>query len=392
MGKSGKDFSLPERGFAFWPVGTGDTTTVAVDEKTVMQVDLHHLECADEDEDPRTPIIDRLVELLPKVDGKPYLATFVLTHPDEDHCCGFGEFLKRVKIGELWFSPRIFREYKKDLCADAKAFCKEATRRVNKTIADPAGVASGDRVRIIGYDELLKEDEYAGFPKERLTVPGNAVTELDGTDCSATFRAFVHAPFKDDADGERNDTSIAIQVTLIKGKGVGKCLLLGDHCYPALKKIFDYSDDADLEWNVMLAPHHCSKSAMYWCDEGEKEESLKQDILDAMEEAEQSPGYIVASSDPIPESNQSGDNPPHAKAKRRYEEIVDDEFICTQEHPNKEHPQPVVFEVTESGVILQESEDAKKDESQKSLAAAVVTARGTSEPPKDRVGFGRRDD
>lgn len=237
MTKKSDGFVLPEQGFVFWPVGTGDSTTIVVDDKTVIQVDLHHLACADEDGDPHTPIVDRLVSLLPKRDGKPYQAIFALTHPDEDHCLGFVDLQKRVTIGELWFSPRIFREYKKDLCDDACVFQKEAKRRVKKTIEDPA-VGTGHRVRIIGYDDLLKENEYKGFPKERLTIPGNAVTELDGVDASAKFRAFVHAPFKDDCDGERNDASLALHITLKSGKVTGRCLLLGDHCYPTVKRIF----------------------------------------------------------------------------------------------------------------------------------------------------------
>ena len=63
--------------------------------------------------------------LLPEDDGKPSLAVFVLTHPDEDHCLGFKDLLKRVKIGEIWFTPRVFREYSKDLSDDAKAFMFE---------------------------------------------------------------------------------------------------------------------------------------------------------------------------------------------------------------------------------------------------------------------------
>jgi hypothetical protein len=57
----------------------------------VLQFDLHHLGGSDGKDDPHTPIVDRLVELLPKKDNKPYLSVFVLTHPDMDHCLGFRE-------------------------------------------------------------------------------------------------------------------------------------------------------------------------------------------------------------------------------------------------------------------------------------------------------------
>ena len=388
MAKKSVNLDIPSQGFVFWPVGTGDSTTIAVTDEVFLQVDLRHMKSADEEDDPHTPIVDRLVELLPQVNGKPYLPVFALTHPDEDHCLGFDDLLKRVNIGELWFTPRIFREYKKDLCDDAQAFRKEAKRRVKKTIQEKEDVASGDRVRIIGYDDLLKDEEYEGFPRERLTIPGNEILELDGEDQSDYFRAFVHAPFKDDAASERNDTSLALQVTLYQDDKSARALLLGDLCYPIIRQIFDRSKDDDLKWNVMLAPHHCSKSVMYWQDEGEDKESLKQDILDDMEKAANDPGYIVASSEPVPKSNKSGDNPPHAKAKSRYEEIAPDGFLCTQEHPNEKDPEPIIFCLDDNDLeYVQPKGDKSKNKND--LAEATKAARGDNEPPTERVGFGK---
>lgn len=388
MAKKSVNLDIPSQGFVFWPVGTGDSTTIAVTDEVFLQVDLRHMKSADEEDDPHTPIVDRLVELLPQVNGKPYLPVFALTHPDEDHCLGFDDLLKRINIGELWFTPRIFREYKKDLCDDAQAFRKEAKRRVKKTIQEKEDVASGDRVRIIGYDDLLKDEEYEGFPRERLTIPGNEILELDGEDQSDYFRAFVHAPFKDDAASERNDTSLALQVTLYQDDKSARALLLGDLCYPIIRQIFDRSKDDDLKWNVILAPHHCSKSVMYWQDEGEDKESLKQDILDDMEKAADDPGYIVASSEPVPKFNKSGDNPPHAKAKSRYEEIAPDGFLCTQEHPNEKDPEPIIFCLDDNDLeYVQPKGDKSKNKND--LAEATKAARGGNEPPTERVGFGK---
>jgi hypothetical protein len=381
---------VPERGFMFWPVGSGDSTTIVVDKDMFVQVDLRHLTCADEDDDdPRMAVIDKLIEILPKVGDKPYLSVFILTHPDEDHCRGFIELLSRVIIGEIWHTPRVFREYPRDLCEDAKAFRKEAKRRVKKTIENSGSAESGDRVRVIGDDELLDEEDYKGFPSDRLTVPGVAITDLDDTDCSDRFKAFVHGPFKDDCDGDRNDTSVALQVTLLSGEKAARALLFGDLCYPTLKRIFDSSTVDDIAWNIFLTPHHCSKSVMYWKGEGDTEAVLKQELLDNIEAAALSPGYIVASCEPIPSSNQPSDNPPHAIAKDRYEEITPDKFLCTQEHPNETTPEPIIFALGEAGLTYQEptkSETIKSDR----IAAAVVTARGPQKTPDNRVGFGRR--
>lgn len=380
---------LPPQGFVYWPVGSGDSTTIAIDDKTVIQVDLRHLTAADDSDDPRMAIIDHLEKALPKVNNKPYLAAFILTHPDEDHCRGFADLLKRVTIGELWHTPRVFREYPRDLSDDAKAFRVEAKRRVAKTIKEKGNVSAGDRVRVIGYDDLLKEDDYKGLPTTCLTIPGHSVTQIDGKELKEKFSAFIHAPFKEDSDGDRNDTSVAMQVSLLCDKAVGRALFFGDLCYPTIKKIFDISKPSDVEWNIFLAPHHCSKSVMYWKAEGEKEESLKQDILDSIEKAALAPGHIVASSEPIPSSNKSGDNPPHAQAKARYEEIVPDKFLCTQEHPNEQTPEPIIFAMTEQGLQYEEPKQQRDSAKSQSLSTAVAAARGGNEPPRDRVGFGR---
>ena len=154
----------------FWKVGTGDSTSIVLKENVVLQVDLHN-NAGDDNEN--TPIVDRLVKELPKVDDGPYLDGFALTHPDQDHIQGFEDLLDQVTIGEIWFTPRVFNEYKKDLCDDAVAFREEAMRRVKLAIEKKGDLVSGDRVRIVGYDELLQTDEFKGFPEDLLAVPGN---------------------------------------------------------------------------------------------------------------------------------------------------------------------------------------------------------------------------
>lgn len=377
--------TLPKRGYVFWPVGNGDSTSILVTDDHWLQLDLNHMAEAEKDDSPYYPIVDELEERLPKRNDEPYLAVFALTHPDEDHCKGFTDLLDRVTIGEIWFTPRVFREYKIDLCDDAVAFRDEAMRRVKKTIKD-GDARSGDRVRIIGYDDLLKEDEFTGFPEERLTIPGNSITEIDGEELEGEFRAFIHAPFKDDADGDRNETSLAMQVRLTEGEVNAEALFFGDLNYPILRRIFNASDADDLRWGVLMSPHHCSKSAMYWAEDGE-EEKLRRDILDDMEKNKVEPGYIVSSSEPIPAKNKSGDNPPHAKAKNRYQEIVEAEhFLCTQEHPNEKKPEPICFELTDDSFNYSGPgpSGSKKD----AAKAAVAPFVKRDEPPNTPTRYG----
>ena len=375
----------PQQGIIFWPVGTGDSTTIRVAEQVYLQVDIRHMAKSEDGDDPAWPVIDELIEILPTVGGKPHLSVFALTHPDKDHCQGFEELRNRVSISEIWMSPKTFREYKQneELCDDAEAFHKEAMRRVKATIRASGDPGSGHRIRIIGYDDLLQEDDFEGFPSEMVSIPGKTVTTLDGEDHSDVFSAFVHAPYKEDSYGDRNDCSLAFQISLYNGVGTGKALLMGDLKYPIIRRIFDYSDDDALQWNVLLAPHHCSKSAMYWKGEDE-DETLKEDLVTDMANAALDPGFVISSSVPVPATNDPGDNPPHAKAKEEYESIVPDEFICTHEHMDESDPQPVIFEVTEEGFAYV-GEIASTDSVSKTLAAAG----GAAGTPKKATGFGR---
>jgi len=384
---------LPQRGFIFWPVGTGDSTTVCVAKDVVLQVDLHHLEEAEDDDDPRVPIVDRLEELLPEKDGKPYLSVFVLTHPDLDHCRGFKLLKQRVTIGELWFAPRIFREHSADLCEDAKSFRREAKRRVKAMIDADGSPEEGDRVRVIGYSDLLEEDDFKGFPEDRLQSPGDEICDVDGSDMSDSICAFVHAPFKDDdVASERNETSVGLRIELRDGESTARALLLGDLSYQTIRRVFDESKRHDNEdavhWDVFLSPHQCSKSVMYWKDEGQDEATLRQDILNEIEAAAGDNGYIVASSNPIPSSNKDGDNPPHAIAKERYEEIAPDGFLCTGEHGTTEKPEPIVFELGSDGMTLGLASRSSSTETSSALAEGIDKARGEPDPPARPVGYG----
>lgn len=388
-----EQFKLPQRGFVFWPVGTGDSTTIVIKSGVVMQLDLHHLAKAEGSDDPAWPIVDELVRLLPKKNGKPYLSLFALTHPDEDHILGFKDLLKRVTIGEIWHTPRIFRDWvdDNDLCDDAEAFYQEVHRRRKAVLADPDNVKAGDRVRVIGHDDILTEDKYKDFPAERTSHPGDSIWTVDDEDLSACFNAFVHAPFKVDAEDTRNNTSLSLHVRLNDGDGIGEALFFGDREYPTLMQIFETTEDHEdnvqyLAWDVMLSPHHCSKKAMFWQDEGEDEEKFKQVIMDFFEKYRKDGGQIIASAN-ADFTDGDGDLPPHRKARKKYEAIVDaGQFICTHEHPDEDNPKPVVFEVTADGISKRGLASAT---GLASVVSVVERSRGTMAPPSQQVGFGR---
>ena len=342
---------LPAQGVIFWPVGNGDSATIKVAHGIFLQVDINHIAAAVGDDDPRSPVIDRLCELLPQGgDGKPYLAGFAVTHPDQDHCRGFAELLDRVTIGELWITPRAFRDYEhrkgeSALSTDAQTVVQEAQRRIRRTKAHGVNTAPGDLIRIIGYDDLLSEPRYDGMPEEFLSVPRHTVTSIAGQDYGDAFSAFVHAPFKDDAAGdERNETSLGLRVTLRASGCEQRLLLLGDLGAPTIRRIIEQSEDNGnhdkLEWDVLLAPHHGSHHAMYTCEDGQH--TLDDGVLDGLEAYMQPGAKVVVS---CREFNTTDDGPPHADARAHYEDLVGAESVLTTcEHA----PEPIVFAVSES--------------------------------------------
>lgn len=366
--------TLTQRGVVFWPIGTGDSTTIVVDDEIVVQVDLHDVAKADDEATPEMPVVDRLKEALPERDGRPYLAAFVLTHADLDHCRGFEDLLAEVTIGELWATPRLWREFEDEsavISESARAFHEEAERRVKATraaVASGAEPVSGNRVRIIGADDDGDLHGYADLPRRYRSYPGEVVASVDGADCTGRFEAFLHAPFKDDCAKARNDTSVAMQVTLADGGGVGQFLLFGDLAHETIMKIFTYSEAAGrperLAWDVLLAPHHCSKKVMYVDDE------LKQDVLDAIDVHGKPGSTIVSSSHPVPAADTNGANPPHRAAADRYMEIAD-QFLCTMEHGSTTAPAPIVFELDTSGLRLLDAEVV--EESARSVTKAFGT-------------------
>lgn len=390
------EFKLPTKKAAvFWPVGTGDSTTLVIKpNEVVAQIDIRHLEKADDPDEPEWAIIDHLVKVLPKKsNGRPYLALFILTHPDRDHIQGFAELLRRVDIGELWHTPKIFRDQadEEQLCEDAKAFRAEAHRRRRAILANPTNVKSGDRLRIIGHDDVLQDDKYKDIPEAFKSRPGHRVSMVDGIDRGQDFVAFIHAPFTNDQAQNKNNTSLSLNVVLFDGDRYGQFFFFGDREYPTIKRIFEeteaHPDNVPfLYWDVMLASHHCSKCVMHWKDEGKEEEEFKQDIMDFFSKySRNKSGHIVASA----HSNftdEEGDLPPHKRAREAYEDIVKaGHFLCTHEHPSKTNPAPLVFTVGSDGFKFD-------DKRTKTTGAAVLTSAlplaAGAQAPGVQVGFG----
>lgn len=365
----------------FYPVGNGDCNLITIGGASKkMMFDCNFRQKAEEDNDEMYDVLGDLLdnELTTKKCGLPFLDAFLLTHPDQDHCRSFADKFylgdpdavpqsakdnNKILIGELWYSPRVFKELTGDLNADAKAFKKEAKRRMdiyksNKNKADK----DGNRIRIIGWTD---NPDLEGL-EDRIVTPGNTISKVNGTNCRY-FEMFIHAPFKVDIDGEdRNMTSIASQLRFKSEKNttdIARVFLGGDTEWRIMEIIMNETTDDDyLKWDLMEAPHHCSYK--FFADD--REEDPNQASLDFLEKSED--GAFVVSSSKVVKKN--SDNPPCQKAKNRYTDRVgESNFFCTSGEKDDDTEKPIIFDIEDGEVVLRE--DEKKEKESRAAAAAA---------------------
>lgn len=149
----------------FFPVGNGDMTLVTLDNDQKLLIDLHARKAADNDDDDAPDVMSDLRERLTRdAKGRMFVDGFLLSHPDKDHITGlethfhlgppedWDEDEDKILIREMWSSPVIFRRACKShtLCSDAKAWAKEARRRVALYRENGVIGGEGNRIQIMG--------------------------------------------------------------------------------------------------------------------------------------------------------------------------------------------------------------------------------------------------
>ena len=373
----------------FYPVDNGDTTLIALGDDTTVLIDCNVREASEDPDAPECYDVkgDLLRRLRRDEQGRPHLDAFVLTHPDQDHCCGFGRLCwsgdpsgydpdsadeEQVIVDELWFAPRIFVPCENDLCDDARVFRAEARRRIKlyKAGAEERDHA-GNRLRVTVYSDTPALEGLGDI----LTAPGGVVNLVNG-DPKQDFRFRVLAPVRDDTDNEwanRNDTSVVLLAAFDVGPvtDAGIVFLGGDAGCAIWERIWQVSGRDLPRWDLFLAPHHCSWSFFSEEPLGDEPEPSP-DILKLLDHRNQN-GIVVASCKPIRDDD---DNPPHTAAAERYRGIVGaDGFWCTATFPKEEAPQPLVFEMRGSGAVGPEDPDG-------SSKAASQVARVVSVPQR----------
>jgi beta-lactamase superfamily II metal-dependent hydrolase len=350
-------FELPTRGVVFWPVGNGDSVTIVVDAETVIQWDINHRAIAEEDEDNRVPVVDRLADVLPLAsDGStPRLAVLAITHHDADHCSGFDRLCDEFQVDEMWLTLRSFVEAKNEdeLTEIGALVYEEAKRRRKAEIAARASgagrAAPGDRLRIIGRHELLDDEDWKGFPEDLVTRAGEFVPEINGEVRSDVIEVFVHTPFHEDTgEGSRNSSCLGARVTLKDGDCQQRFLLLGDLEHKQVEAFVEKSEARNnsnqLPWDYLLAPHHGSRNAIMCQDNGEW---VKAAAFEYLRKYVAEEATIIVSARAVDDKSDDDTDPPHEDALACYREIVGvDRLLLTADWANGTDSDPVTIDVT----------------------------------------------
>ncbi|WP_235913444.1 ComEC/Rec2 family competence protein [Croceibacterium salegens] len=377
-------------------------TLVTLDNDQKLLIDLHVRKAADNDGDDTPDVMADLRERLNRdTEGRLYVDGFLLSHPDKDHITGLETHFHlgppedwskdddKILIHEMWSSPVIFRRASKShtLCPDAKAWAKEARRRValfreNGTTAD-----EGDRIQIMGEDEDGKTDDIL----EIVVKTNETVTKLNENSSSAfEGRLLAPLPKGDDEDTEelltKNCSSVIIRFSIRGGGILDKCRFLsgGDAEVAIWERLWDDLSDNNADWlnyDILQAPHHCSWHSLSYDSWSEMGEDAK--VCEAARNAlgQIRKGAIVVASSKKIDPNDS--DPPCDRAKREYIAIVDgknDRFICVADVWEDEE-RSLEYEITASGIT----------KTVKSAAKAAAAAMGIGATASQARAHGRAD-
>ena len=375
-----------------FPVGNGDMTLFVLESGKKILIDVNIRAAADDPDDDTPDVAGELRGHLTRdADGRLYVDALLVSHPDQDHCRGLrthfhlgppSEWSKsadKILIRELWSSPLVFRRASSQhvLCEDAKAFNREARRRVARFREAPWAVADGDRILILGKDEDGKTDDLGAI----LVLAGATFSQVNGQhDWSMTARLLAPQPRSDDEDEDqrsKNHSSTILNIALT-GDGVpdaARFLTGGDAEVAIWERLrWRYSAYPDyFTYDILQAPHHCSwHSLSYdsWSDYGEEAE-ICSDARSALSQTRRG-AVIIASSNPIKDDE---NDPPCIRAKREYVAIAKEaggSFLCVGEHPNEKKPETMEFEVGQHG-------PRRKNKPMK--AAAIVDAGSVGSQP-----------
>jgi hypothetical protein len=215
---------------------------------------------------------------------------------------------------------------------------------------------------------------------------------------NALFKARLLGPLPISAEEEeeqqlgKNHSSVIINFELADDvkRGTVKAFLTGGDAevYIWEKLWVKHKKKSEvLSYDLLLAPHHCSWHTLSYdsrSEKGDKAEVCK-DAKSALSQIN-AEGKIVSSSNSI-EDNEC--DPPCHAAKKEYESIVKGqkgEFLCTDESPTKDKPEPLEFVLSDGKVSRSVSKAALPSGSL--LTAGIIGALGAAAARTEAVQKG----
>ena len=364
----------------FFPVSNGDMTLVRLDNGQTILIDVNIRGAADDDNDETPNVAEDLRERLERDDkDRLYVDAFLVSHPHSDHTTGMrnhfhlgppGEWKEKddkILIREMWSSPVVFRRADangESLCEDAKAWAKEARRRVQLFREKGFATGEGDRILIMGDDIDGKTDDI-----QDIVVNLNATVDACNRVRANVFVARLLAPLPPENDEDEdtlrhNQSSVILRFSLAGGGISDRCRFLtgGDAEVAIWKRLWNAHGTTHSDWlsyDIGQTPHHCSWRSLSfdrWSEMGE-DVKVDDDARNALSQTRKG-AVIVASCKPIKADD---DNPPHERAKHEYLDIVgndEERFFCTDEYWD-DKGLALEFELKSSGIVRKIGSAAK---------------------------------
>jgi len=378
---------------SFLPVGekNGGMTLIKLNNDDIKTSIIIDCSIGDESIANHCDVNQELRGRLPKdSNDRPYVDAFILTHRHEDHLKGFSKHFHtgsldeydddenelKIVIRELWSSHNFWKPASKNypLCENAKIFNKEMKRRVALFEKNKKIQPEGDRAIIIGKDPDGKTDDLAAINYDI----GESFSKINNISLSTKLKGFILGPIekqKDEDDEsfiDQNRQSIVVQLIINQGNFDNKILMGADAECLVWETYWNKYKNAKsiIEYDILYAPHHCSWHSLSYDSQSDCEDpQVCEDAKKALSQNKKG-AYIISQSRIIKDDDK---NPPSKKAKDEYVNIIGKNFfICTNEYPNEKKPEPIEFNLTNSGPQIK----AIKEKSR--LAAASYAS--TMEP------------
>lgn len=332
----------------FFPCDNGDSSLIEAHGWTIM-TDINYRKAAAEKDDD----IPDFAPQIRKACNDDQLDIFVLTHPDKDHLGGFENIFHLGKPGdrdddpkdddvklivdEIWCSEYSANPEYAD---DSKPLLDEIARRKNLQ-GTGAGEEDGNRLKILTADEAELQSLCAGIDW-RLLAP-------------TTEEADIPVAAEGEPKNSSNPSSLVIQWTITVNGRESRVILAGDSTVEIWERLNRECEDDQLNWHILLTPHHCSRHTLGRTVVKDGEESFvwSDDAYSALDHPLGSKPHAVASSRKF-----GSDHPPHPLARDRYRKMlakggeitaeVKERFKCTAGGKG-EDAEDIVFNFSSGG-------------------------------------------